>query len=694
MTPEPRTPAFRDLDPARLAHLLDAAAALGPCRDLETLGPALYRVLQEDLPLHRLALWLGAPDEGLPLSQWAAQSGPDGLLDPVSPLPAWVEATRNLAKDFYCLEQAEACGSGGMGRVLKDMGFRSAVLLPLRTPERLVGGLALASREPGAFQAVGHDYLIFLARFLSSYALRILRLRQLDELNASLTRERDQQRVLLEITNELMAHREPRDLFEAISANLRRHIAYDGLVLVVAQNDGREVEVRFIDFPGSRGHIQENRGFAPGLGPTGRAMELRQPCVFTREDLLAFPPPVPQVMVEGEGLRSMCSVPLISRNRVMGVLSFASRREGAFPPAVADLLGRAGAQVAIALDNAFAYEEIQALRDKLAQENLYLQEEMDRDYGLEIIGNSASLMKVLRQVETVAPSGATVLLLGETGTGKELMARAIHGLSPRAEKSFVQINCAAIPAGLMESELFGHEKGAFTGAISAKAGRLELAHEGTLFLDEVGDLPLELQPKLLRALQEREFERLGGVKPRKVDLRLIAATNQDLAAMVEAKTFRADLFYRLNVFPIRIPPLRERREDIPDLVRYFTQKFAQRMHKPIDAIPARAMEALAAWNWPGNVRELENFIERSVILSPGRELRIPFAELAPARPAQVEGETLRDAERSAILKALEASGGRVGGAAGAAARLGMKRTTLQSRMKKLGIGEGPLRPVG
>jgi len=389
--------------------------------------------------------------------------------------------------------------------------------------------------------------------------------------------------------------------------------------------------------------------------------------------------------VQGEGLASMCCIPLISRSRVMGALSFMSRREDAFPPESLDLLSRATAQVAIALDNAFAYEEIQLLRDKLAEENLYLQEEMDKDFGLEIVGRSPSLQKVLRQLETVAPSDATVLLLGETGTGKELMARAIHSLSSRAERSFVQINCASIPTGLVESELFGHEKGAFTGAIAQKMGRLELAHQGTLFLDEIGDLPLELQPKLLRALQEREFERLGGTRTRKVDLRLIAATNRDLAAMVDGREFRADLFYRLNVFPIRIPPLRERREDIPTLVRYFTQKFAHRMHRAIETIPTRAMEALMAWDWPGNIRELENFIERSVILSPGRELNIPFAELQNERHATEDVASLKDAEREHILKALRAAGGKVGGEGGAAARLGMKRTTLQSRMAKLGI---------
>jgi formate hydrogenlyase transcriptional activator len=380
-------------------------------------------------------------------------------------------------------------------------------------------------------------------------------------------------------------------------------------------------------------------------------------------------------------------LPLISRSRVMGALNFGSRQEGAFTEETLALLGSVAAQVAIALDNAFAYQEIQSLKDQLTEEKLYLQEEIDRDYGMEIVGQSQGLQRVLRQVETVAPTDASVLVLGETGTGKELVARAIHQLSPRRDRPFVQINCAAIPAGLVESELFGYEKGAFSGALAAKMGRLELAHQGTLFLDEIGDLPLELQPKLLRALQEREFERLGSTATRKVDLRLVTATNRDLEAMVRDHRFRADLFYRLNVFPIQVPALRERREDIPALVRYFTQKLAQKMNRPIDTIPARTMAALEAWHWPGNIRELENVIERSVLLSRGRELQVPLSELrdpeGPPVPSALA--TLEEAEREHIRRALREAGGKVGGKDGAAARLGLKRTTLQSRMAKLGL---------
>jgi len=333
-----------------------------------------------------------------------------------------------------------------------------------------------------------------------------------------------------------------------------------------------------------------------------------------------------------------------------------------------------------------AYREIAELKDKLAQEKLYLEDEIRGEIDFEgIVGQSSALLHVLNLVETVAASDSTVLLLGETGTGKELIAHAIHERSRRKERAFVKLNCAAIPTGLLESELFGHERGAFTGAIAQKIGRLELADQGTLFLDEVGDIPIEIQPKLLRALQEREFERLGSNRTKKVNVRLVAATNRDLETMMENREFRSDLYYRLNVFPIRIPPLRERPGDIPLLVRYFTQKHGRRMQKQIESIPAAALRKLSSWHWPGNIRELENFIERSVILTHGTALRAPVAELGNnGRNAMLAG--LRETnERDEIVRILKATSGRVGGRDGAAARMGIKRTTLISRMKKLGI---------
>jgi formate hydrogenlyase transcriptional activator len=343
-------------------------------------------------------------------------------------------------------------------------------------------------------------------------------------------------------------------------------------------------------------------------------------------------------------------------------------------------------QIGIAVENALAHQQIRELKEQLAQESVHVQKDIHDETNFEeIVGTSKVLRRVLAQVETVAPTGSTVLICGETGTGKELIAQAIHNLSPRHGNAFVKLNCAAIPTGLLESEMFGHERGAFTGAIAQRIGRFELANRGSMFLDEVGEIPLELQTKLLRVLQEREFERLGSSRTIRTDARLIAATNRDLTEMVEQRLFRADLYYRLNVFPITIPPLRERREDIPLLVRYFVQQFARRMNKRIATIPTETMQALTGYHWPGNIRELQNLIERAVIISPGPVLQAPVRELKRSEPAAAPVQTLAAAERDAILKALRESEGRVGGPNGAAARLGMKRTTLQAKMRKLNI---------
>jgi transcriptional regulator with GAF, ATPase, and Fis domain len=347
-------------------------------------------------------------------------------------------------------------------------------------------------------------------------------------------------------------------------------------------------------------------------------------------------------------------------------------------------------QVAMAVTNAVAFRQIADLRDKLSQEKQYLEEEINLENRFEdIVGESGGLRQVLKEIETVAPTNATVLIQGETGTGKELLARAIHRLSPRSDRTFIKLNCAAIPSGLIESELFGHEKGAFTGAIARKMGRLELAHEGTLFLDEIGELPLDLQPKLLRALQEREIERLGGNRSISVNVRLIAATNRDLAQMVAEKQFRSDLYYRLKVFPIFSPPLRDRVGDIPVLVRHFVSAHSRRMGKAIETIPQETMDALTRWPWPGNIRELENFLERAVILTRGPELYVPLSELetntAEEQDQLERNPTLQAAERDHILRVLRETKGQIGGSDGAAERLGLKRTTLNSKLKKLGI---------
>lgn len=419
--------------------------------------------------------------------------------------------------------------------------------------------------------------------------------------------------------------------------------------------------------------------------PVEKTLEARNPLIFSREAIAAFDCKFSSDLLQ-EGIKSLCCVPLTSSKEVLGTLNLGSTRDDAFRHEDFGLLLQVATQIAGALENEHANREIKQLKSRLTQEKQYLEGEIRTKLHFEeIIGDSPALKRVLEQVATVAASDATVLILGETGTGKELVARAIHRLSLRKQANFVKVNCAAIPTGLLESELFGHEKGAFTGAVSQKIGRLELADRGTLFLDEIGEIALDLQPKLLRVLQDQEFERLGGIKTIKVNLRLIAATNRDMSKSVSEHEFRSDLFYRLNVFPIRLPPLRDRREDIPMLVSHFVRKYAQRMGRHIEGISAETMEALTRWNWPGNVRELENFMERSVILSEGPSLQVPLAELRTPAESAVSSDTLDSADREHIVRVLRESGGQISGPNGAARRLGLKRTTLQSKMQRLGI---------
>jgi formate hydrogenlyase transcriptional activator len=426
----------------------------------------------------------------------------------------------------------------------------------------------------------------------------------------------------------------------------------------------------------------------PEEDPAGLVWQTQRPLVTSSVAELRSWPRLLDI-VQPYGVQSYCWLPLTTARQRLGTLNFTSKQVGAYDTADMDFLQQVANQVAVAVENALAFQDIEALNDQLHRENVYLEDEVraENNFG-EIVGESVALRRVLKEVETVAPTDSTVLVCGETGTGKELIARALHELSLRKGRTFVKLNCAAMPTGLLESELFGHEKGAFTGAICQNVGRFELAHRGTLFLDEVGDIPPELQPKLLRVLQEQEFERLGSTKTIKVDVRLVAATNRNLARIVADGTFRADLYYRLNVFPVVLPPLRERPDDIPRLVRHFTQRFARRMGRRIETIPSAVMDALVRYPWPGNVRELQNVIERAVILSPGSSLQVPPGDLQPATQAAAPtsaAATLADAEREHILAALRETGWVLGGSGGAAARLGMKRSTLYKKMKKLGI---------
>ena len=495
----------------------------------------------------------------------------------------------------------------------------------------------------------------------------------------------DQLKLIIDLTNQVVSNLEFHDLLQAASGSVRRVMRCDAAAIMLADADAKQLRVHALDYPDSRGIFVEG-ALVPIEGTMpGDSFKSGKPMVVNRLDPAEMPPEMYK-KASAEGLNSFCDVPLISKDRLLGVLAVARRDENAFDEEEVAFLIQVANQVAIGVENALAYTEIAELKNRLAQEKLYLEEEIRGEMDFEgIVGQSSALRHVLNLVETVAPSDSTVLMLGETGTGKELIARAIHDRSRRKDRTFVRLNCSAIPTGLLESELFGHERGAFTGAISQKIGRLELADQGSLFLDEVGDIPLEIQPKLLRALQEREFERLGSNLTKKVNVRLVAATNRDLDKMIENREFRSDLYYRLNVFPIRIPPLRERPEDIPLLVRYFTQKYGRRMEKKIESIPTAAMKKLSSWHWPGNIRELENFIERSVILTHGSALQVPVGELGTngkAGPPQGPGES---GERSEIMRILKDTKGRVAGPEGAAARMGLKRTTLISRMKKLGI---------
>jgi formate hydrogenlyase transcriptional activator len=495
-------------------------------------------------------------------------------------------------------------------------------------------------------------------------------------------------RTLLAVAEAITAHRDLQALFHDLAGRLRQVVRFDYLILVLHDPANNTM----------RRHILETSDSSPVAvpgalpveeGPAGWVWQTQQPLIIS--DVTADKRwPRFLELVAQFGLRSACELPLTTARQRLGALAFLSKQVAAYDEAEIDFLQLVANQVAVAVENALAFDCIEKLKEKLTREKVYLEEEIRTEHNFdEIVGESAALRRVLKEVERVAPTDSTVLIRGETGTGKELIARALHNLSPRRDRTFVKMNCAAIPTGLLESELFGHEKGAFTGAITQKVGRFELAHQGTLFLDEVGDIPPELQPKLLRVLQEQEFERLGSTRTVRVDVRLVAATNRDLGAMVSNGQFRNDLYYRFNVFPVVLPPLRERRDDIPRLVRHFAQKVARRMGRHIESIPGAAMDALVQYSWPGNIRELENVIERAVILSPGPALQINLADLDVATPP-ADGPppaavTLADAEREHILGVLRDTGWVLGGPNGAAARLAMKRTTLQSKMKKLNI---------
>jgi len=676
-----RAAIYPKVEEDRYLALLHAANAIATCSDCSSASDTLVRQLREVTPFDYIQLVAFDKETNAPDWCLLEANGVRRELSPLDPLIlqespiAWVhESGELLLTNDWSLETRFQMHQAFMA----ELGVASTCILPLTRGERRLGVLTVGRFYPNAYD---EEEVRFLCLVGNQIGLAI---------DAAVNfyvsqRVQEQLKLTLELTNQVVSNLEFRDLLRATSASVRRVMRCDAAAVMLADPEGAHLRIHALDYPDSRGIFTEG-ALIPIEGTLpGDAFKNRQPIILNRLDPAEIPPEM-YAKASGEGLNSFCDVPLISKDRLLGVLAVARREENSFDKDEVGFLTQVANQIAIGIENALSYTEIADLKDRLAQEKLYLEDEIRGEMDFEgIVGQSSALRHVLQMVETVAPSDSTVLLLGETGTGKELIARAIHERSRRKDRTFVKLNCAAIPTGLLESELFGHERGAFTGAISQKIGRLELSHQGTLFLDEVGDIPIEIQPKLLRALQEREFERLGSTRTQKVDVRLVAATNRDLEKMIENREFRSDLYYRLNVFPIRIPPLRERPEDIPLLVRYFAQKYGRRMEKEIESVPASTMRKLANWHWPGNIRELENFIERSVILTHGSALHVPISELKNGSKTSPSASIRDSSEREEILRVLKLVGGRVGGAEGAAARMGLKRTTLISRMQKFGI---------
>ena len=563
---------------------------------------------------------------------------------------------------------------------------RTSYLFPVSAAQKRYGFLAATKLQGEEFAPEDVEMLRSLASHVA-VALECALARDSAELyQRQVVKERDRLRLLLEINNHIVSKLDINELFRSASASIRTYFRNDFTGFWLIDKQSNQLECVVLDFPSGKGSL--TAVLKSELSDTDHEkLRAHVPELLAFEEIETLPARIAEKL-KAESITSMAIAPMVTASGPLGVMSLGSRQPDNFGQEDLDLLSQISTQIALAVDNAIAHGRVTEARDRLEEERLYLESEIRSEYNFEdIVGKSAALRNVLDQVAIVAPTASTVLLHGETGTGKELFARAIHNLSPRRERTFVRLNCAAIPSGLVESELFGHEKGAFTGALMQKKGRFELADHGTLFLDEIGDISLELQPKLLRALQEHEFERLGSTKTIGVDVRLIAATHRDLHSMIRNNQFREDLFYRLNVCPIEIPPLRERREDIPLLVHYFVLRHSRQMQKRVKSVPKQAMEALVNADWPGNIRQLENLIERCVIFTQGDELNVLRAELKKpsVRSVASAAPSFEQAERQAIIDALIAASGRIAGKGGAAERLGLKRTTLQNKMNKLNI---------
>src|SRR5580693_7420658 len=640
--PEPTPAAPLEHSRRQLEALLEVAESIAQHRDLAALFHDLAERLHSVVDFDFLTLVLHDPVRNVMRLHILETRLPTpvktGSETPMDGHPSgWVWQSQ---RPFVVTDTEEDQRFPDFLQRLKEVGVRSLAMVPLTTAQRRLGAMGFGRLVP---QGITEAEVQFMLRAASQVAVAVdnaLNYETSQAYQGQLARERDRLQVLLEVNNVLVSTRDLTELFRGIITSLEKVIHHDYTSLALRDSASGLLKIHALDFSSRPGLFNQEITVPLDTTPSGVCFTTGQPLIARGAEIDRFPNEIIRAL-RAEGVQTICCVPLTTQGRTFGTLNLASRREDAFPQHDVELLQQVGGQIAIAVENALAFKQIDALKDKLAEEKLYLEEEIRSEFNFEeIVGDSPTLKRALAQVEVVAPAGTAVLITGETGTGKELIARAIHNLSPRRERTFVKVNCAAIPSGLLESELFGHERGAFTGALTQKIGRFELADHGTLFLDEVGDLPMELQPKLLRVLQEHEFERLGSNRTIKVDVRVVAATNQDLAKQVADRTFRSDLYYRLNVFPIQIPALRERREDVPLLVRYFVQKFSRRLNKVVEYVPAEAMTALANYSWPGNIRELENLLERAVLLSPGKELRVPLSEIKSSAGNSTAGADL------------------------------------------------------
>jgi formate hydrogenlyase transcriptional activator len=698
---EPRVFAGSDLA-SRCEALIHVSQAIRVSRDPEevfaTLADELHRVVQFD------CTWVSILDQDSNKSRHRlietenrSVSAPDWELPADEKLISWiyehqqpvVTSAKQLDPQFEWLRT-----------ILKVHNLRSICTLPLTTANRKLGAISLGSKHVETYSPEEFQFLSLVAEQIALAFDSVLSRSALEKVSKEADKNCRRLQLLLDLTNSITSNLDLRELMHSILANVREVMHFDFVEISLPDEESEKLRIYSVDFPQGKGFVKEGLLISPRENdPARRALATLKPVVVDTADPGELPPEVYEMIV-AEGVTSHCVIPLVSRGQALGLLTIGRTTEVSYAPEDIEFLSKASGQIAIAVENALRYGELRQLKEQLAKEKLYLEDEIRSEVNCDqIVGKSPGLRKVLQRVEIVAPTDSTVLICGETGTGKELIARAIHELSPRRANAFVKLNCAAIPTGLLESELFGHEKGAFTGAIAQRIGRFEVANGGTIFLDEIGEIPLELQTKLLRVLQEREFERLGSSRTLRTDARMIAATNRDLEAMVSEQKFRSDLFFRINVFPLHVPPLRERPDDIPLLVRHFTQQLARRMQKAIDTIPSATMDAMSRYHWPGNIRELQNVIERAVILSAGPKLDLDIAELKPSKasrgqeevvpPSSVPSGTLRrvleETERQQILKALAKCNWVVAGPHGAAALLGMKRSTLHLRMRKLGI---------